>query len=226
MQTNTILTVVFAAFLAGLLGFAYGTVWNSGCAALAPAGAVGGCAEFVLYRYQAVLGIGGAVAAAMVAARPVWRQLAEMARQSDGQTLEYLRRRSVELDREQSLISEITSSIQNCLDGLVLLASTRQYPGGLFPPQVAQFKSLETYMNDKIMKFDHELGPMWGAVSIHKARIRLKEDAQRLCALQDFDFEAGEFVYQGIIKERDAVGNNIAELEAKLSPRSMSVPKS
>jgi hypothetical protein len=82
MQTNTILTVVFAAFLAGLLGFAYGTVWNSGCAALAPAGAVGGCAEFVLYRYQAVLGIGGAVAAAMVAARPVWRQLAEMARQS------------------------------------------------------------------------------------------------------------------------------------------------
>lgn len=212
---------------------------------MASAGAVAGCAEFVLYRYQTIIGIGGAIAAALIAARPVWRQLAEMARQSDGQALEYLRHRSVELDREQSLIYEIASSIDNCMQALVSLHTTRQNPGGMFPPAVAQFKGTENYMNERIMKCDRELGPMWGGVAIHEARIRIKEDAQRLSvALNKFSakvipnapitdaefdligrqlapyknsvFEAATFVHEGIVKERKSVGSRISLLETRL----------
>jgi hypothetical protein len=76
------------------LGFSAGTVSTKGCD-MAAAGAIAGCAEFVLYRYQALIGIGGAIAAALIGVQPVWRQRQEMAKQSDGQTLEYLRTRSV-----------------------------------------------------------------------------------------------------------------------------------
>jgi hypothetical protein len=243
MQKNVIFLIAYAAFLSGLLGFAYGSFFNSGCKGFENVGAIGGCAEFVLYRYQALIGIGGAITAAMIAARPVWQQLSEMSRQSDGQTLEYLRRRSVELDREQSRIYEITSSIDIAAKALVQLANTREN-GLLFAPHNV-FKNAETYMNSMIHKFDAESGPLWGGKNIHAARAQVKDDAQRfsveltkfsptvipyapvtdaefdaiarqLAPFRDSVFAAANIVHSGIVAERDRVGARISTLEAKL----------
>jgi hypothetical protein len=100
MTKNALFLIIYAAFLAAVLGFAYGTFFDSGYDSFQSAGAIAGCAEFVVFRCQALIGVGGAIAAAMIAARPVWGKLNELSRQADAQTLEYLRKRSVELDRQ------------------------------------------------------------------------------------------------------------------------------
>jgi hypothetical protein len=183
MERNALILTVASAFLALVVGFSYGTVWSRGCDGMAAAGAVAGCAEFILFRYQTLIGVGGAVAAALIAARPVWRQLSEMVRQNEAQTLEYLRRRSVELDREQTRIYEITSSIDIAMNALFTLANTRQPVRDsklLFGPAVAQYKGAETYLDEMVRKFDLESGPLWGSTTIHDARATAKDDAQRL----------------------------------------------
>jgi hypothetical protein len=44
---------------------------------------------------------------------------------------------------------------------------------------VAQFQAAEQHMNQMIIKFDQEMGPLWGGKQIHDARAQIKDDAQR-----------------------------------------------
>jgi hypothetical protein len=122
MHRNGVVLVAPATFLTAILGFSYGTLWAHGCGDMAAVGAVSGRAEFLLYRYQTLIGIGGAIVAALITAQPVWRQFNEMVRQTEGQTLDYLRRHSVEIDREQTLIYAIASSLETMARKLVALA--------------------------------------------------------------------------------------------------------
>jgi hypothetical protein len=249
MERNAVVIAGAAALLAAVLGFSYGTMWNGGCRGMTAAGAVSGCAEFVLYRYQTFIGIGGAIAAALITVKPVWRQLNEMIRQTEGQTLDYFRRRSAEIDREQTLIYQIASSLDILANTLVALATTRlpAFGGSLIlnPTSVVRFKGAEIHMNEMIMKFDQEIGPLWGSKQIHDARARVKEDAQRfsvtlgkfsaraepnaevsdaefdaigreLAPLKTSVFEAATIVHQGLVAERVRIGQRISSLEAKL----------
>jgi hypothetical protein len=71
------LNMLFSAlvFLAAVLGFAYGATFSNGCGQSSDAKL--GCVEFVLFRYQTLIGIFGALAAAYVAAKPVWQQISD-----------------------------------------------------------------------------------------------------------------------------------------------------
>ncbi|MGO9701640.1 MAG: hypothetical protein ACLPX7_20525 [Xanthobacteraceae bacterium] len=246
VNRNAIIMIAAAAFFFAVLGFSYGTVFKTGCEGFKDAGAIGGCAEFFIYRYQALIGIGGAIVAALITARPVWRQLAEMARQSDYQTLDFFRKRSVELDREQTLIYQITSSLDIAARAIVNLAGARHKPTGqVFGVEIARFQGAESYLRETIVKFDQEIGPLWGAREIHDARIKIKEDAQRFANRlysfaqsvapgaivmdQQFDvlgrdlapfktsvFAAAEIVHAGIVAERRRVSDRITALESRL----------
>lgn len=96
-----------AAFAIGalmlVLGFAYGTTFATGCN---DAGAVYGCIEFVLYRYQTFIAIFGALAAAFLSAQPVWKQLRELEKQSAVQSYEMLRRHVALITEEKRLANE------------------------------------------------------------------------------------------------------------------------
>jgi hypothetical protein len=37
---------------------------------------------------------------------------------------------------------------------------------------VAQFQAAEQHMNQMIIKFDQEMGPLWGGKQIHDTRVR------------------------------------------------------
>jgi hypothetical protein len=73
MDRNAIILIGSLTLLATVLGFAYGATFSNGCGEASDAHL--GCVEFVLFRYQTLIGIFGALAAAYVAARPVWRQV-------------------------------------------------------------------------------------------------------------------------------------------------------
>lgn len=169
-----------------------------------------------------------------------------MARQTEWQALDYLRQRSVELDREQTLIYEITSSIDIAAHALLALANTRQTATALlFAPTVVQFKGAETYMNEMIRKFDHEIGPLWGGKPIYEARTKVKEDAQRfsvalnkfsaqvqpntpitnpefdaigreLAPLRESVFSAAVAIHDALLKERIRVAERISALEVRI----------
>jgi hypothetical protein len=89
VERNTINLIAAAAVLAAVLGFAYGAVFSNGCGQASDAHL--GCVEFVLFRYQTLIGILGALAAAYVAARPVWQQV------SDSQAERHARRVALSL---------------------------------------------------------------------------------------------------------------------------------
>lgn len=180
---NTLIYVCAAAFFASILGFVFGTLWNKGCTDLLAAGAVAGCAEFIIFRYQTLIGIGGAIAGAIIAARPVWQQLKEMARQSDAQTLDYLRQRSVELDNEDALTYALTTSIAGTSDALGEVAANRMIiPSGqkLIAAQfLGALHGAQQFMNETVEKFDKEAGPLWGTTEMHSARATIRDKAHR-----------------------------------------------
>jgi hypothetical protein len=89
VDRNSIILITAAAALVAVLGFAYGAVFSNGCSQASDAHL--GCVEFVLFRYQVLIGILGALAAAYVAARPVWQQV------SDSQAERHARRIALSL---------------------------------------------------------------------------------------------------------------------------------
>ncbi len=86
---NTIITTAAFVLLAAIFGFVSGAAFSKGCSDVREAAF--GCVEFFLNRYQTVIGIVAALVAAALTARPVWRQLQEMQRQSATQIVVLLR---------------------------------------------------------------------------------------------------------------------------------------
>jgi hypothetical protein len=175
--SNNFVAIVSAAILALILGFAYGATFSDGCSEAIPAGAVLGCAEFVLFRYQTLIGIAGALLAAWLTARPVWQQLLEMNRQGLQAEMTHLRARSIELSNEEILIYKITSSIVNTVSALADFA--RANVGGVMLPQaVEHVKEHEKIMNGMITAFSESIGPRWGDLTVQNARTACRENAQ------------------------------------------------
>jgi hypothetical protein len=69
-----------------------------------------GWAEFWLNRYQTSLAALIALAAAFAAARPAWKQLRELTRQSEQRTYEALRERAVSLNDEYLAMERVAAS--------------------------------------------------------------------------------------------------------------------
>lgn len=112
-QWNTVIAIAAASTLAAILGFAYGASFVSDCPDIKDAPF--GCAEFLLFRYQTLLGLGGAVVAALITARPVWRQFHLMSLQTTiamhgalTERIRILNRRSAEESRRiQDLVTDL-----------------------------------------------------------------------------------------------------------------------
>ena len=182
------------AVLATILGFAYGATFANGCSEAAPAGAVLGCGEFILYRYQTLIGIAGALVAAWLTARPVWRQLGEIARQNSLAGLTHLRARSIELNNEEILIGILIRSITHMMLALRMLKHLWG-PTGLMTQNSADYvKKSEREMNDAIAAFGHNIGPRWGTPDIQNARNSCRENAR---GLSDELGKYTNFVHQG-----------------------------
>ena len=241
VPSNNFIALASAAVLASILGFAYGATFSDGCAEDIPAGAVFGCAEFVLFRYQTLIGIAGALIAAWVTARPVWRQLLEMSRQSSQAELTHLRARSIELSNEETLIYKITTSIANTISALNDFAGAN-ISGSMLPHAVAHVKEYEKIMNGMITAFSDSIGPRWGSLTVQKARNACRENAQSfsvilgrytkgisptqpfhqaaldaaclpLMPLRNAVFESAEILHKANRDEQDKIGARITALE-------------
>lgn len=231
-----------------LLVGATGSVWMANeCRAPGVVGQLSaGCLEYWLNRYQTLIAGLVALSAAYIAVRPVWRQLAEMQRQTMQVRLEFLRRRSVEVEREVTLIYEVTSSIDLMANAIVQFHNGRVPMAGFTGAAVLNLKSTEMHMNNMIERFVRELGPLWGDVAIHAARATVRDDAQRLSVelakftgpivpgmqIGDSEFnhlgltlaplkksvwDAATVVHVGIVAERKKIGTQIADLDKALA---------
>jgi hypothetical protein len=165
--SNNLVAIASAAILALILGFAYGATFSDGCSEDIPAGAVFGCAEFVLFRYQTLIGIAGALLAAWLTARPVWQQLREMNRQGSQAELTHLRARSIELNNEEILIYKITTSIANTIQALADFASV-QVGGSMLPLAIEHVKEHEKILNGMIPAFSDSIGTALGKFNYPK----------------------------------------------------------
>ena len=203
-----------------------------------------GVFEFWLNRYQALIAALIALVAALLAAGLVWGQLAEARRQSLQARLERWRQRSVELDREVTLIYEITSGIDLFSRALfdyfdVQPATTAQ------PTKIATLQAAAQHMDAMIERFIRNIGPLWGGEAVQRARTTCRDDAQRfsvaaaefvrsvspgapvvraagdalaekLGPLKAQLFAAGNLIHAGIEHERQRAGKEIELLERKV----------
>jgi hypothetical protein len=150
-----IITAAFIALIFGIPGVSW--VLKGNCASVDDKDLVAGCAEFIIFRYQTLIGIAGAILAAFIAARPVWLQLSEMKRQNDGQTLEYLRKRSVELDHEAALVRDLFDSVFR-LDDEVNNLEKATVGGSQLD---AAFYDALKKVHESIKKYEEDAGPLW-----------------------------------------------------------------
>jgi hypothetical protein len=171
VNRNGFVLIAATAAIAIVLGFAYGTMFSTGCKDMAAAGAVAGCAEFFVFRYQTLIGVAAAVFAAALTARPVWRQLTEMRRQSDQQTLDYLRRRSVELNNEDYLQSEIARSMGFAENAVHNLRNKT------IDDAINEIDGLVERLNTAIHEYMRNIGPLWGNEALHSSRESIKDEA-------------------------------------------------
>jgi len=199
MNRNGFVGVCAAAFFGAVLGFAYGATFNRGCGAMLPAGAVAGCAEFVLFRYQTLIGIGGGIIAALITVAPAWRQLVEMSRQTEVQTLDHLRQRSVELEREDNLIFEIGRS----LSAIMRAIKKNESPDGGYFRDPNIFRNIDgtgERLKKAIADYVQNVGPLWGTQQMFTLRIHIKEQSEIFSA--QLDTYKVEFASALITKKR------------------------
>jgi hypothetical protein len=204
-----------------------------------------GMFEFWFNRYQTFIAAIIALVAAIIAAALVSGQLKEARRQTRLGQLDHLRQRSVELDRETTLIYELTSSINLMSHALLDYYASKPAYGGALANSVMQVKSAEIHMNNMIERFVRDMGPLWGDTKIQSARAKCRDDAHRFSvelakftnglvpgspvSVSDGDnlgarlvpfkmsvFSAAEIVHVGIVQERQRTGSQIEALERKL----------
>ena len=171
MNRNGLVLIAAIAVFAVVLGFAYGTAFSTGCRNMESAGAVCGCAEFIVFRYQVLIGVAAAIFATVLTARPVWRQLAEMRRQNDQQTLDYLRRRSVELNNEDYLQSEIARSMRFAEDAV------RNLRNKTIDDAINEIDGLVERLNTAIHEYMRNIAPLWGNETLHSIRVSISDEA-------------------------------------------------
>jgi hypothetical protein len=141
---TAIVTTAATAFLAWVLGFAFGATYPSGCEHAVNAGAVFGCFEFILFRYQTLIGVFAALGTALIAAEPVWRQLRELRRQSAFQHYEMLRRHKSVVEEDWRLTWEVKREANYAT---ILERNIADNP--LLAPDSAAFKTWVSYIEER-----------------------------------------------------------------------------
>ena len=145
------------------------------------------CPEFWFNRYQGLFGALIALIAAIVAVRPVWRQLMEMKRQSDHIQYDQMRKRSLELNAEENLIYGVTAAASNLAEAFTAFGVTREKMKettelaaiGLQAAELDLLKAHSDYFDAEVQKFSSGLGPLWGSEKLQAHRQSSLEAAQR-----------------------------------------------
>jgi hypothetical protein len=198
----------------------------------------------VLKDWQTLLAALIALVAALVAARPVWKQLAIGRSQTLQRSYEQLSSRSLHLHKEREALYNLTSAIDIMVNGLTALPDLNPI-GGITADIVLSVAGPHNYLTETVKIYKSELGPVWGSVKVQKSRITMLDQALRFCndlqrltdrivlgnrlsqaeitphvlSLLQFKrgaFDAALFLHQAIDEESTRIGPLIAKLEAAL----------
>ena len=185
-----------------------------------------------------------ALAAALVAARPVWKQLAISRAQTLQRSYEQLAARSTHLHKEREALYNLTTAIDIMARALAALPDLNPI-GGITPNIVLSVEGPHNYLTETVKIYKSELGPVWGIVEVQRSRALMLDQALRFCnELQKLTnrivignrlseaeisqhvqpllqhkqeaFNAATFLHQAIDAESARIGPLIAKLEAAL----------
>jgi hypothetical protein len=185
-----------------------------------------------------------AMVAALIAARPVWRQLAIGRSQTLQRYYEQLSARSLHLHKEREALYNLTSAIDIMVNALARLPDLNPV-GGITADIVLSIEGPHNYLTETVKTYKSELGPVWGSVEVQRSRAMMLDQALRFCnelrklmdrivlgsrvsqaeianhvpSLLQFKqgaFDAANFLHQAIDMESARIGPLIARLEAAL----------
>lgn len=139
------------------------------------------CPEFWFNRYQSLIGALIALIAALVAVRPVWRQLAEMKRQSDYAKYEQLRARSGELSAEISslfALIEKSESVFRCMQIIVRWGKGVKLGDSTLSNCVVDLEFALRAFEIALVAESFRSAPAWGSEELQRVRGNLPLCAQ------------------------------------------------
>ncbi|MGZ5876090.1 MAG: hypothetical protein ACXWKP_28810 [Bradyrhizobium sp.] len=198
----------------------------------------------VVKDWQTLLAALIALAAALIAARPVWKQLAIGRSQTAQRYYEQLSTRSLHLHKEREALYNLTSAVDIMVKALAALPDLNPV-GGITANIVMSVEGPHNYLTETVKTYKDELGPVWGNLEVQKSRATMLDQALRFCnelqkltdrivlgnrvsqgeiaayvpSLLQFKqgaFDAALFLHQAIDAESARIGPLIAKLEAAL----------
>jgi hypothetical protein len=198
----------------------------------------------LLKDWQTLIAALIALAAALIAARPVWKQLAIGRSQTLQRSYEQLSARSLQLHKERESLYNLTSAIDIMLNALAALPDLNPV-GGITANVVMSVEGPRNYLTETVKTYKSELGPVWGSVEVQRSRSMMLDQALRFCnelpkltdrivlgnrlsqatiaecvpSLLQFKqgaFDAAIVLHQAIDAESERIGPFIAKLEAAL----------
>src|ERR1019366_6923113 len=134
----------------------------------------------VLKDWQTLLAALVALVAALVAARPVWKQLAIGRSQTLQRYYEQLSARSIHLHKEREALYNLTSAIDTMAKALAALPDLNPI-GGITANIVLSIEGPHNYLNETVRTYKSELGPVWGSVEVQTSRAMMLDQALRFC---------------------------------------------
>ena len=231
--------VVFSSLLLAVVF----TAWLGVAGSILTDAAARGVYDF-LKDWQSLVGSLIALGAALIAVRPVWKQLGEARWQSMQRSYEQLAARSRHLHQEREALYLLTSAVDLMVNAIASVPDFKPI-GGITANTVMQIQGAESYLRDAVEKFKRELGPVWGSASVQQSRSLMLDQALRFCnkleklsrriqignMLSDLEltalvsplvdlkrgvFHAGVSLHSAIDAETARIGPIIAKLEAGL----------
>ena len=121
-----------------------------------------------------------ALAAAFIAARPVWKQLAIGRSQTLRRIYEQLSARSMHLHKEREALYNLTSAVDIMVNALAALPDLNPI-GGITADIVIRVKGPQDYLSETVKTYKSELGPVWGSVEVQRSRALMLDQALRFC---------------------------------------------
>lgn len=134
----------------------------------------------VLKEWQTLLGALIALAAALTAAWPVWKQLSALRSQTLQRSYEQLSARSLQLHQEREALYKLTSAIDIMVNALAQLPDLNPV-AGITPQIVLSVKGPHEYLTQTVENYKRELGPLWGNIEVQKSRSLMLDQALRFC---------------------------------------------
>jgi hypothetical protein len=133
----------------------------------------------VLKDWQTLLAALTAMAAALIAARPVWKQLAIGRSQTLQRSYEQLSARSLHLHKEREALDNLTSALDIAQNALAALADLSSI-GGITTNIMLSVEGPHNYLIKMVKTYKSELGPDWGSVEVQRSRAMMLDQALNL----------------------------------------------